>query len=293
MSPPGPAASSRWRLDGYRVLITGSTKGIGFACAREFLDLGAEVLLNGRNNEDLYQAMKALGGPGPRVFGIQADISTPEGRDRLVSAVREYTWSATPSARREDHLPVLDCLVNNAGTNVRASVLEASDADYARIMALNLDATYHLTRRLHPLLANSPRPTIVNVASAAGVASTGSGAAYAMSKAAVIQLTKTLACEWAPRVRVNCVAPWVTRTPLLEAAVDGDPRSARALEEAERATPLGRAAEPEDMAGAVVFLTLPASAYVTGQCLGVDGGLSAEHFAGPCVERKSSRDAEV
>ena len=131
-------------------------------------------------------------------------------------------------------------------------------------------------------------PTIVNVASAAGVASTGSGAVYAMSKAGVVQLTKTLACEWARfGIRVNAVAPWVTWTPLLRDAVEGPGKEDQreSLARAERATPLARAAQPEEMASAIAFFAMPASSYVTGQCLAVDGGLLAEGFAGPCVSR--------
>jgi NAD(P)-dependent dehydrogenase (short-subunit alcohol dehydrogenase family) len=190
---------------------------------------------------------------------------------------------------------VLDCLVNNAGTNVRAPALEADARDYRRIMDVNLDATYHLSLALQPLLAESARlgrhPTIVNVASAAGVASTGSGAAYAMSKAGVVQLTKTLACEWAHLgIRVNAIAPWVTWTPLLRDAVEGPGKEDQraSLARAERATPLGRAAQPEEMASAIAFFAMPASSYVTGQCLSVDGGLLAEGFAGPCVRRSTS-----
>ena len=98
-------------------------------------------------------------------------------------------------------------------------------------------------------------------------------------------MTKTLACEWAPAIRVNAVAPWVTWTPLLVNTVEGNPHQRRSLAQAERATPLGRAAQPEEMAGAIVFMALPASSYVSGQCLCVDGGLLVEGFAGACVTR--------
>ena len=173
-------ASSRWRLDGYRVLITGSTKGIGFAAATEFIDLGAEVMVNGRSGADVKNAVARL---GPCAYGCVADVATSDGRDALLSEVSSH-WDR------------LDCLVNNAGTNVRKPALEATPDEYTRITSLNLDAVYHLCVGAHPLLIRSSRPTIVNVASAAGLQSTGSGAAYAVSKAGVVQLTKTLACEW-------------------------------------------------------------------------------------------------
>jgi NAD(P)-dependent dehydrogenase (short-subunit alcohol dehydrogenase family) len=275
-------------MDGKIVFITGSTKGIGYAAAQEFLDLGAKVLVNGRDADACREACQKM-----FCYPVVGDISTPEGRDQVVRRVRELCDQLTGWELLE--YPCIDCLVNNAGTNVRAPALEAEARDYRRIMDVNLDATYHLSLALQPLLAESARlgrhPTIVNVASAAGVASTGSGAAYAMSKAGVVQLTKTLACEWAHLgIRVNAIAPWVTWTPLLRDAVEGPGKEDQraSLARAERATPLGRAAQPEEMASAIAFFAMPASSYVTGQCLSVDGGLLAEGFAGPCVRRSTS-----
>jgi NAD(P)-dependent dehydrogenase (short-subunit alcohol dehydrogenase family) len=274
-------------MDGKIVFITGSTKGIGYAAAQEFLDLGAKVLVNGRDADACREACQKM-----FCYPVVGDISTPEGRDQVVRRVRELCDQLTGWELLE--YPCIDCLVNNAGTNVRAPALEAEARDYRRIMDVNLDATYHLSLALQPLLAESARlgrhPTIVNVASAAGVASTGSGAAYAMSKAGVVQLTKTLACEWAHLgIRVNAIAPWVTWTPLLRDAVEGPGKEDQraSLARAERATPLGRAAQPEEMASAIAFFAMPASSYVTGQCLSVDGGLLAEGFAGPCVRRST------
>jgi len=171
--------------------------------------------------------------------------------------------------------------VNNAGTNVRRSVLESSQEEYDSIVSTNMDSTYWVCKEAHRLLARSSRPTIVNVSSVAGLTSTGSGAIYAMSKAAVVQLTKALACEWAGAgIRVNCVAPWVTMTPLLAQAIE---RSPGAADKAAQGTPLKRVAQPEEIASAIAFLLLPASSYVTAHTLVVDGGLSAQGFAGPCV----------
>ncbi len=266
-------------MDGKNVFITGSTKGIGYAAAQEFIDLGATVFVNGRNADACAEACEKLSSGGGKARSVVGDVSTQEGRERVVEQLSRLCGE-------------IDCLVNNAGTNVRAPALEAEPSDYRRIMDVNLDAVYHLSVALQPFLAQSARlghdPTIVNVASAAGVASTGSGAAYAMSKAGVVQLTKTLACEWARfGIRVNAVAPWVTWTPLLRDAVEGPGKEDQreSLARAERATPLARAAQPEEMASAIAFFAMPASSYVTGQCLAVDGGLLAEGFAGPCVSR--------
>ena len=253
-----------WRLDGYRVLITGSTKGIGFAAAKEFIDLGAEVMVNGRNGADVKAAVARL---GKRAYGCVADVATPDGRDALLSEVSSH-WDG------------LDCLVNNAGTNVRKPALEATPGEYSRIVGLNMDAVYHLCVGAHPLLARSSRPTIVNVASAAGLLSTGSGAAYAVSKAGVVQLTKTLACEWAPKIRVNCVAPWVTWTPLL-ANRGGRPRDTNArLAQGGGGDAAGRCAMPEEMARR--FVSSPWARRPSPADARRGGGCCAR-FAGACV----------
>ena len=153
------------------------------------------------------------------------------------------TYPAAPSRSR----PLLETLtqVNNAGTNVRKSILDATAEEFATITRVNQESTWHLCKLAHALLVRSPRPTVVNVASAAGVQSTGSGSVYAMTKAAVEQLTKSLACEWAKYgIRVNCVAPWVTLTPLLAEAIRDDPSS---LEKASSWTPMGRPGNPEEV----------------------------------------------
>mmetsp|Transcript_26068 Transcript_26068/g.42608 ORF Transcript_26068/g.42608 Transcript_26068/m.42608 type:complete len:334 (+) Transcript_26068:74-1075(+) len=270
-----PVVSSRWRLDGCRVLITGSTKGIGLAAAEDFLQHGASVFLVARGAEDvtstmsrLVESFKADG----RVHGLAADVSTETGRAALVHAVSAVQgWEEG-----------LDCVVNNAGTNVRKSALEATDEEYSSIMQTNVASVWFLSKSLQPLLARSSRPCIVNVSSVAGVTSTGSGGIYAMSKAAVVQLTKTLACEWAQYgIRVNCVAPWVTRTPMLAAAIEKNPSS---IQKNCEWTPLHRPAEPEEISAAILFFALPCASFITGQTLCVDGGLLANGFAGPCVE---------
>jgi Tropinone reductase 1 len=272
--PPGQGGLARWRLDGYRVLITGSTQGIGLSAAREVVELGGSVCVTARKASDVASvvaSLRQLAGDDPsRVWGLTSDVSTPDGRRALLARVEEV-WAGS-----------LDCLINNAGTNVRRSVVDATADEYAAIVTTNMDSAYWLCKEAHRLLIRSARPTIVNVSSVAGLTSTGSGAIYAMSKAAVVQLTKALACEWARAgIRVNCVAPWVTMTPLLAAAIERNPESA---DKAAGGTPLKRVGQPEEIAAAIAFLILPASSYITGHVLNADGGLLANGFAGPCVE---------
>lgn len=149
------------------------------------------------------------------------------------------------------------------------------------MVATNQTSAFFLCTLCLPLLRKSAHPSVVNVSSVAGIRSSGTGVVYAMTKAAMVHMTETLACEWAGYgIRVNCVCPWMARTPMLEAAVAKDPAQ---LDKVCEATPLGRLGETEDTAGSVAFLCMPAAAYITGQVLAVDGGLAAQGFRGPCV----------
>jgi len=263
--------SARWRLDGFRVVVTGGSKGLGLACVAELLSLGASVLLTARTESDLLAAAEPMikEHGAARVHVLAADVSTVDGRATLVAKATEL-WGGA-----------LDGLVNNVGTNIRKSVAESSEAEYETMVSTNQTSAYFLCKACLPLLQASERASVVNVASLAGVRSSGTGVIYAMTKAAMIHMSETMACEWAAfGIRVNAVAPWMARTPLLEEAVAKDPTQLDAVCEA---TPLGRLGEASDTAGAVAFLCMPAAAYVTGQCLAVDGGLAAQGFRGPCV----------
>ena len=226
-----------------------------------------------------------LGGSGAtRVHTLAADVSTAAGRAALIAKATEL-WGGG-----------LDVLVNNVGTNRRARVEEATEDDYRAMVTTNLDSAFFLCKLALPLLRNSRHASVVNVSSLAGIRSSGTrcaqfaaacrailrrpsapsrsgtGVIYAMTKAAMAHMSEALACEWACEgIRVNCVCPWMARTPLLEAAVAKDPSQ---LDEVTEATPLGRLGEPADTAGAVAFLCMPASAYITGQVLSVSGGLT-------------------
>jgi Tropinone reductase 1 len=251
--------SNRWRLDGQVALVTGASKGIGLACARELCALGADLLLVARDEGHLESVRAELAEEfGEReVLAFAADLSDGEQRLEL------FDWIA-------DLETPLSLLVNNAGGNVRKpSALDFSLDEIRALVELNVLSVFELCQLAHPHLAAHGNAAIVNIGSVSGLTHVRTGAPYGLTKAALAQLTKNLACEWAgDGIRVNAVAPWYIRTQRTQGALS-DPDY---LEEVLARTPMGRVGEPEEVAGAVAFLCLPASSYVTGECIAVDGG---------------------
>jgi len=249
---------SRWRLDGKVALVTGASKGIGFACARELAALGADVLLVARDEAVLERARDELAEEfGEREFFLfAADVADAEQR------LEVFDWIADLDVE-------LSLLINNAGGNVTRPTLDYTMDEVRELIDTNVLSTFEMSRLAHPYLAEHGNAAIVNVASVSGLIHVRSGSPYGMTKAAIAQLTRNLACEWAEDgIRVNAVAPWYIRTQRTEGSL-ADPDY---LDEVLERTPMGRIGEPEEVAGAVAFLCLPASSYVTGECIAVDGG---------------------
>jgi Tropinone reductase 1 len=254
--------NNRWNLKGKKCLITGGTKGIGKAIVQEFLNLGAEVFLVARNWEDLDRLAEELLQKKFTVKILAADVSKSEDRKNLLNAIQE-SWGE------------LDILVNNVGTNIRKKIPEYSEQEYMSIMSTNLTSAFHLSQLLYPLLKKSGEASLVNVSSVAGLTHLRTGVVYGMTKAALIQLSKNLASEWAEDgIRVNSVAPWYILTPLASAVLQNESY----LQEVLNRTPMKRIGQPEEVATAVAFLCMPASSYITGQCLAVDGGFTTYGF---------------
>lgn len=271
-SKPAAGPGAHWRMDGQRVLVTGSTKGIGRTTAVELLELGASVFISSRSEADVTATVSELRATygDERVHGCAADVSAAAGRQLLVAACATVWCGA------------LDGLVNNVGTNQRCSIGEATPAQWETMLSTNMSSVFFLCQAFRPFLDRGTGKSVVNVSSAAGVRSTGTGAIYAMTKAAMNQLGRSLCCEWggSSGIRVNTVAPWMVVTPMLQAAVAADPSQ---LEKVKAATPLGRLSESKDSASTICFLLMPAASYISGQTISVDGGLSAHGFNGPCV----------
>jgi Tropinone reductase 1 len=253
--------STPWRLDGKRALVTGASSGIGLATARELACLGADIVLVARNVERLENARRTIesAAPGCTIETISADLSVEEDRNQLAGSL----------------VNPVQILVNNSGTNIRKRMDELSLEEYHHVQDTNLVSSFDMCRLLHPLLKLSAPSCVVNNASVAGMTHLRTGAPYGMSKAAMIQMTRNLAVEWAAEgIRVNAVAPWYIATPLADQVL-ADPDYRRQVLER---TPMGRVGEAEEVARAIAFLCLPASSYVTGQCLAVDGGFTVYGF---------------
>lgn len=239
------------------VIITGGTSGIGRAAARSFAEHGAKVLITGRRSAPLRQAT----GDHPHIAGVTADVSIPADAARTITETLN-TWGR------------VDILVNNAGAGAILSLADARADKITSIFAVNVLGPSLLSAAALPYLA-ATKGSIVNVSSTFGSKPAAGLSHYAASKAALDHLTRCWALELAPQgVRVNAVAAGPTETGALTGMMGLSPEQAQAVKErARERIPLGRRGIPEEVARWIVALADPASEWVTGQVITVDGGL--------------------
>ncbi|QNP73954.1 SDR family oxidoreductase [Streptomyces roseirectus] len=240
-------------LSGKVALVTGASRGIGYGIAEAFVARGDRVVITGRNEDALKEAAEKLG--ADRVLAVAGKAHDLDHQSEVVERAME-------AFGRIDHL------VNNAGTNPVFGPLADLDLNVARkVYETNVISALGFAQKTWHAWQKDNGGAIVNIASVSGISPSPFIAAYGMSKAAMINLTQQLAHEFAPRVRVNAIAPAVVKTKFAEALYEG--REA----EAAAAYPLGRLGVPSDIGGTAAFLTSDQSDWITGQTLVVDGGI--------------------
>jgi NAD(P)-dependent dehydrogenase (short-subunit alcohol dehydrogenase family) len=246
-------------LAGKVALVTGGTRGIGRAIAHELSTHGALVAVCGR---DLAQAVEVAASLPGESIGVAVDLTDAAGPREVVGMVT-------------DGLGSIDLLVNNAGTHMIKPSLEVEHAEWQAVLDLNLTSLFFLSTAAAAAMEPAGG-AIVSLSSIAGLTGLPQRAAYSASKAAVVALTRVLAVEWAPRVRVNAIAPGYVRTDLVAGLIDEGGIDPGGIEQR---TPIGRLAEPAEIARAVAFLLSDAAGYITGQTIAVDGGWLANGAA--------------
>jgi NAD(P)-dependent dehydrogenase (short-subunit alcohol dehydrogenase family) len=247
---------SNWSLKGKKTLVTGGTKGIGLAIVREFLELGADVLAVARDTKSIRGKLKN----SAQLFVLDGDVSDPAFRLQLIQKTTE-NWGK------------LDVLVNNVGTNLRKKFVDYSEAEYRQLFETNLFSLTEITKLAFPLLKNSGKASVINMASVAGTFDVLTGPPYGMTKAAIIQLTRHLSAEWGPyNIRVNSISPWYIETPLTAPVMANPERMKMIIER----TPMGRIGQPEEVASLASYLAMDMASYITGQNIMVDGGMSVK-----------------
>jgi len=241
------------RLVGRVAVVTGSTRGIGRAIAERFVSEGARVVVNSRSAETAQAAALEIGG---ETVGVGADVGSAAGAQSVVDGAL-------------DAFGGLDVMVCNAGIAMPRDSLEISEDDWRRTLDVDLSGVFFCAQRAARVMLERGKGAIVTISSLQAFAPLARRAAYAAAKGGVVAMTRSLAAEWAPQVRVNSVAPGYVATPMVrELVAQGrvDP------EAVSRRTPFGRMAEPAEIASAVLFLASDEASFITGETMMVDGG---------------------
>lgn len=244
-------------LKGKVAVVTGGTRGIGLAIVKKFLDNGAKVALCGSRQETVDKALEELLGSYPQesVMGLWPDLSDEQAVAQAFRQVKERFGS-------------LDILANNAGVSSSTSIYDYQPGEFEKIIRLNVNAVFVCAQAAARIMKEQGGGVIINTSSMVSLYGQASGSGYPASKFAVNGLTKSLARELGKdHIRVNAVAPGITRTDMVAALPD------EMIKPLMAAIPLGRVGEPEDIANAFLFLASDMASYVTGEILSVDGAM--------------------
>jgi len=249
------------RLEGQVAIVTGASKGIGQAIALTLSKEGAIVIVNGRNNKSIKKVVDEVKSLGGQALPVKADVSSSKEVNKLVETTL-------------DKYQKIDILVNNAGVNELVPTLELTEIQWYNIIDVNLKSQFLCSQAVAKQMIEQKRGKIVNIASIGAHVGTPGQAAYAASKAGIVQLTKVLAVEWGKyNINVNAVSPGMTMTAMMESLINERPDFIEGI----KRIPLQRPARPEDIANVVLFLVSSESDYITGQELIVDGGSLSIH----------------
>ncbi|WP_374445927.1 SDR family NAD(P)-dependent oxidoreductase [Stella sp.] len=249
-----------FRLDGQVALVTGGNRGLGALGARAFAAAGADVVIAARDLALSERMAEELRATGRRALALEADVADRASVDVM-------------AARALEAFGRVDILFNNAGVMASKTAIELEEADWHQVMDVSATGTWLCCKALAPQMLARGSGRIVNMASILADRGIPNRAPYCAAKAAVANLTRALAVEFGPKgVTVNAVAPTVFVTDLNRHLIEKLPQVYGSVLSR---MPLGRLGQPEDLAGALVFLASPAAAFITGQILHVDGGFSA------------------
>ncbi len=250
------------RFSGKIALVTGSSQGIGLEAVKILASQGAKVYLVDIDTTKGAKAAQELQSQGLNVKFIECDVASPESVKNMGAQIEEKA---------------LHILCNNAGVELTAGIDETSLEDWDRLSNVNLRGPFLVTKALLPLLEASGGAAVVNTSSISGLLGWPLSTAYCSTKGGVIQLTKQLACDLgAKKIRVNCVCPGTTKTPMLTRLLSDDEAGRKEANEIAERHLLKRFAEPREIAEAIVFLASDAASFVTGAVLPVDGGYTAK-----------------